>query len=200
MKSPLVPVLSLLLVASCGDEVSTTPDGGSSGFADQLTGRWASAACTPLGPSVFGRLSLDVQRGGQFTLGVTMFGEAACGTALFRSEVIGTLLVVGPSSAVPGAYEVDYPHTTLRLTALVPTMVDTFNTNRCGDRADWAINTTGDISLAGCPGLGIQGNTTCAGEHDLNRIDGTTLTFGDRSGDLCQTRPTSLGTLALVRQ
>ncbi len=197
----LVPLTALLLVA-CGANTTNSPDGSPAGFTDQLLGTWASVSCTNFGTAsmpFYGRLSFNYQRA-TFTITGTFYADAACSTALMRTEKSGPLQVVGPSASVAGAYEVNYPTSRLMLTPLSPMMVDAFNAMQCGGRAGWTLNMAGDVTQAGCPMLGVQGTSTCAGEQDLNQISGSNLTFGDRSGNLCQMRPTRLGTLVVARQ
>lgn len=111
----------------------------------------------------------------------------------------GPLVVVGPSSSVSGATEVNYVMATRKQTSFAPPIVDGLNGASCGGKKDWASGVEGDTTTTGCPAFGIEANPPCDKEMDLNKRVGDQLRFGDRSKSLCSARPTALAALPVIK-
>ena len=89
------------------------------------------------------------------------------------------------------------------ITAHADPAVEMLNAMDCGP-SDWAVDAAQDILADGCPGLGQYPGSMCAADHDILRVQGDTLHFGDRPADnnMCEAakRPTALSGLGFVKQ
>jgi hypothetical protein len=160
--------------------------------ARQLIGEWRS-----LGPENMGQL-YGVR---DFTLTEThwalrfqAYGDAEAKAPLFTLRIEGQYLVGGASATVEGASEATFSYTSRHLTADSDAGVDMFKGMGC--ELDKGVEA--DISKVGC---GFIPSIIASGvEYDLVKLDGDTLFFGDRSGDLSKARPEKLGETPVVRR
>lgn len=192
--------LALVLAAStlpaCSSE-SIPP--GETPFIEELAGHWASATCESAGPAGFLKRDFVISTD-DYKVTVNVFGDDACSVPLMTVEVTGPIEVIGESSAVEGAYEVNYVMTKRTITPRAAMVADGLNGAMCGDMTTWAVDVAGDVTVTGCPAFGVEPNPPCDKEMDLNKIDAEGLWFGDRSQSLCSARPTALGPLPVVAQ
>lgn len=129
---------------------------------------------------------------GQWQLIFTHALDPAMTQRTFRFRTGGGYRIVGPSAAVPGAFEVDFDedwkHVTL-LTA-IPEVIAAMGMAECG----LAPNLETDISAAGCAAW--RPVAECGTDHDLLALDAGGLRFGQRpaNNDMCtpDKRPTAL--------
>ncbi|HUJ60715.1 MAG TPA: hypothetical protein VLX92_19570 [Kofleriaceae bacterium] len=177
----------------------------SANFADKITGIWDSSTCEayPAGNGTTNHVTRDFVILGtshEWMLRATVFADSACAEPFVDEDVGGaTFDVIGPSPVVSGAQEVDYTFAYRKLTPLSDAAASALNqTPMCG--SNWETGVEQDLSSTGCAGFGVDTVTSCPTEHDLNKLEGTSLYFGDRSGDLCTTRPTMLVTYPVVEQ
>jgi hypothetical protein len=191
-----LPVLALTALVGCGSsETEIEPPT----FAESISGHWASATCESAGPAGFLQKDFVISPT-DYEIEVNVFGDDQCTIPLMTLDVSGPISVIGESSAVTGAYEVDYVMSTRTITPRAQMIVEGLNGAMCGDKGDWAIDQAGDVTKTGCPAFGIEPNPPCDKEMDLNKLDGDDLWFGDRSASLCTARPSKLGPLPVVRQ
>lgn len=188
----LIPAAALCL------PLLLAPVGGcGSSFNQQLAGHWGSPSCEPAGPGVYIKRDFTLTES-TWKIVATLYTDAACGTRFLGVDIDGPYEVKGPSATVAGATEVDYRVVNHRVTAYSDAALQTFNQGGCGP-SPRALNQALDITQTGCAPFMFPTVAQCPFEMDLNKIDGDTLYFGDRSGDLCKARPTKLGQAPLSR-
>ena len=195
MNRSTVMMISSLFAAGCG----------TSDLSSELVGTWDSSTCEayPAGNGNMTYLERNftiTSAPDNWTLKVIIYADSAC-TTPFVEEDVGdsTYTVVGSSSAVAGAEEVDYNFAYRKLMPLSDAATSTLDqTPMCG--TSWTTNVEQDLSTTGCPTFGVDTITSCPTEHDLNKVTGTNLFYGDRSGDLCNSRPITLGTHPVVKR
>lgn len=190
------PICALVTLAACTS---------STNFADKLTGTWDSSSCEayPAGNGTTNYVKRDFVIFGTsdyWLLTATVYADSACAVPFVAEEVGGsTYDVIGPSPVVSGAEEVDYNFAYRKLMPLSEAAAATLSQiPMCG--SSWAVGVAQDLSYTGCAGFGVDTVTSCPTEHDLNKLDGTSLYYGDRSGDLCTARPTTLVTYPVDKQ
>jgi hypothetical protein len=183
------------MLAGCG---GSGPD-----LTSELIGHWASASCEayPNGMGGMSYLKRDftLTAPSSWKLTVTVYQDAACASPFVALDLGGGAFHVGAAStAVSGATEVDYDFVYRKVTPLDPNAVGLLNGGGCGD-GHAAVGMQEDVTASGCTPLGLPAQSACPTEHDLNQIVGNQLFYGDRSGNLCQTRPAKLGAFAVTR-
>jgi hypothetical protein len=199
----LLLAIAILPWTACGSASSTNSDHNGD-FAEQLQGHWVSARCETYPDGMGGMLALthDVNfRSPDFwTLAVTFHQDTECASPSLRVDAGSGPFEVGmPSAQAAGAVEVDYTSRYRKLTPLSAGATAMLNQSGCGD-GHWMQGMQEDISAKGCPALGLPSIPDCPTEHDLNKIVGRDLYFGDRAGNLCASRPTKLGPYPATRQ
>ena len=174
-----------------------------------LAGRWSSAACESSPDGKGGQLHFTRT----FTITATtwaidfsVFGDPSCAPAskLFTAAADGPYSLGAPSAAAPGATEAEFRFEHRTVTAKADGVLGWFNGAKVCGLEGWKVGDTRDVQQAGCLELGFRPAATCAGEHDLVKVDGDRLYFGARpaDGDLCTApdkRPHALGTAPVVR-
>ena len=129
------------------------------------------------------------------TLRLEAFGDEAATVRLFVYESTGPYRVLGPSSAVAGAYEVNLRNDRSLFTIHVPEagLWRALNLGACPLELGKA------VEIAGCV-AGPPFNTSACTDLDLIHVDPAgALRFGDQSVDRCVTRPTTLDRAHYVR-
>lgn len=188
--------VALLAGSGCGS--------GATGSA-QLAGTWDSAGCetypSSTGDSVYLKRRLNFTST-DVTLTTMLYNEKGCLTAFATSVFTARYSLGMPSATAAGASEIDYSVTTRAVTPLTSNAVSALSSGvggTCGS-GSWTINQSGDVGGNGCPVLGIPSLAACPRELDLIKVDGNSLSTGDRTVvDACKTRPTALITQAVVK-
>jgi hypothetical protein len=129
---------------------------------------------------------------GQWQLIFTHALDPAMTQRTFQFRTGGDYAILGPSSAVPGAYEAnfdeDWKHVTLLTT--LPEVIAGMGMADC----KLTPNLETDISATGCAGW--KSVADCGTDHDLLALDATGLRFGQRpmDNDMCtpDKRPAAL--------
>lgn len=118
---------------------------------------------------------------------------------LFSYRVGSSPYALGKSvSSVQGALEGDFERSRFYMTAYSQSMADLFNKSKCGD-GRWKIGVEQEVTAAGC--AFIPSKSSCPRELDIVVFDGKTLSFGDRSGNMCQApRPNKPSKAVFVRK
>jgi hypothetical protein len=193
-RSLLATLATLSTVACGGAKTHVKP-------AD-LSGRWDSPTCEAL-PNGDGTNSY-IQRHFQlteadWTLNMTAFGDAQCQVKLFSARVRGPYTLVQDSQKVEGATEGDFRFNERFMTAHVQDLAGAFNASKCG-AGDWTVGVEQAVPNA-C--LFFQPLASCGADHDVVKVDGDKLFFGQRpaDNDMCSPdkRPQALGTLPVVK-
>jgi hypothetical protein len=197
MRNFITSMSSLVLVVAAGcsdDNVS---------LQKQLVGQWGSPTCeaypTAQGATTYLQRDFTLLASGTWSVQVTLAADPSCSQPFILLDLGGGPFHVGKSStAVAGAYEVDYDFAYRKVTPMSAQAVALLDGSGCG--ASWAQDTEQDLSATGCAPLGLPSVAACPTEHDLNKLDGKSLFYGDRSGDLCTARPTMLTSFPVVRE
>lgn len=191
----LAITLAALSAAACGGAKTAVKP-------QDLAGRWDSPTCEAI-PNGDGSNSY-VQRHFQltessWTLNLDAFGDARCQTKLFTARVAGPYTLVKDSDAVPGATEGDFGFGERYLTAHVQPLADAFAQSGCGT-GTWTVGAEQAIPGA-C--LFFKPIAQCGTDHDLVKVDGDKLFFGQRpaDNDMCVPgkRPAALAALPVVK-
>jgi|GEM_PF-1530947 len=159
-----------------------------------LEGRWASA-CEPVQTGDGGTLFWlrDFRFVGSYWfLTLVGYADVACSAPLYLLSIDGTFVLGLPNEAVPGSTNSDFGISGTYLTVFAPEFVPELDAAGCGVQA-WEVEVTQNVS-AGCDAMGVPGVFDCPVEYDVVALEGETLRFGDRTGNLCvpDTRPTAL--------
>jgi hypothetical protein len=176
----LLPLLALLAPPALAQ---TAPD---------IPGRWVSAAAEAAGP-VTGMRDFTFD-GDRWSVRFSAFADAGTTQPLFVLDVAGAYVVGGPSAAVPGAWDANFPILSTTVTAASPAGVDMFAGMGC-------TLSEGEPKALIAEGCGFLPPVMDAmGEFDLVALKDGQLFLGDRSGDLTKARPTALIAYPLVRK
>jgi hypothetical protein len=169
----------------------------------ELLGHWSSPLCEayPDGKGGMNYLKRDftLTEPNEWSLAVTIYGDAQCTMPFVQLDVGGTFKAGAASQAVSGATEVDYGFDHRKLKPLSDYAAMTMDQTGCGT-SPWANGVEQDLTQAGCAPFGVDSLADCPTEHDLNRVEGSQLFYGDRSASLCTARPTKLGSYAVSKQ
>ena len=193
-------VATLSLAAGC----ATT--GGATATAvktNDLTGAWTSEVCeampNPDGTKTYFKRVFDIQEK-DWSLKFETFGDAGCTARLFTARFEGPYTLVKDSQKVAGATEGNFGFARHYMTAHVQPVADWFQGAKCGS-APWAVGVEQETSTTGC--VFLRPVTACGMDHDIVKVEGNQLFFGQRpaDGDMCtpDKRPTALTPVAVVR-
>lgn len=191
----LALAVAALSAAACGGAKTAVKP-------QDLAGRWDSTACEAI-PNGDGTHSY-IQRHFQlteekWTLNLDAFGDAQCQTKLFTARVVGPYTLERDSEKVTGATEGNFGFGERYLTAHVQPLADVFNQSGCGAGA-WTVGAEQSVPGA-C--LSFKPLTLCGTDHDVVKVDGNQLFFGQRpaDNDMCSPdkRPQALASHPLVK-
>jgi hypothetical protein len=196
-----ISLATLTLAAGC----ATT--GGASGTqvkTKDLKGSWTSAVCEamPANPdgsrTYFKRRFTLTER--EWKLNFETFGDAGCTARLFTARFEGPYSLGKDSEKVAGATEGDFAFGRTFMTAHVQPVADWFQGAKCGTGA-WKVGEEQETSATGC--VFLKPVTACGMDHDVVKVEGDRLFFGQRpaDNDMCtpDKRPTALTAVAVVR-
>ena len=146
-----------------------------------LVGTWAGPCYpSPSGDGSFNQLTFRMTDA-TWDLDYVAHGDAACsGSAVFLTvNIQGPYTIGAPSAVAPGAHEGTFSFAKKTVTAGQPAAVG-FLKEKCG--FDAKVGEPVDLA-GGCANLGAYPLADCKDDHDIVRLDGTTLTFGKRPAD-----------------
>ncbi|MCP3169817.1 hypothetical protein [Myxococcus qinghaiensis] len=191
----LVLALATLFVAACGGAKSHVRP-------QDLAGTWDSAACeaVPNGDGTSNYLQRHFQlTESAWTLHLDVFGDAGCQTKLFTARVVGPYSLGQDSEKVSGATEGNFAFGERYLTAHVQPLADVFTQTGCGTGA-WTVGVEQPVPGA-C--LSFKPLASCGTDHDVVKVEGSQLFFGERpaDNDMCAPakRPQTLASHPVVK-
>lgn len=167
--------------------------------ASDIAGRWESPA--PVfdeANKLYGSYVFELY-GNQWTHIFTASADAAGQQRLFSFRVgVSSYNLGEPVPGVTNALEGDFERTSLYMTAFAQPMADLFKQANCGT-SEWNLGEEQEVTAAGC--MFIPSRAACPTELDIVVFDGKTLSFGDRSGNMCALpRPANASKASLVRK
>lgn len=165
----------------------------------EIAGRWESQApAYDERNKLFGSHVFELH-GTQWSLLFTASADAAGQQKLFSVRIGASGYTLGkPVAGLPGAMEGDFERGSVFVTAHAQPMADLFTGAKCGNGA-WVLGVEQDVSADGC--AFVPSRSACPRELDIVVFDGTTLSFGERSGDLCRLpRPVAASAVRLARK
>jgi hypothetical protein len=125
----------------------------------------------------------------------TVYVDSACMTAAGSLHSEGAFTVTGPSTATPGAWDVQFDIHGRSITPAREGFVAWLSLMECGDT--FRVGRTADMFDNACPAFAWAPVPTCVSEFDVIRVEGPTMWRGRRTADvpLCtqDRRPLSLG-------
>lgn len=191
----LAVALATLAAAACvGSKTAVKPQ--------DLAGRWDSATCEaiPNGDGTHSYIQRHFQlTEAKWTLNLDAFGDAQCQTKLFTARVTGPYTLERDSEKVSGATEGNFVFGERFLTAHLQPLADAFTQSGCGSGA-WTVGTERAIPGA-C--LFFKPIAQCGTDHDVVKVDGNKLFFGQRpaDNDMCtpEKRPQALADLPVIK-
>ncbi|NTX51467.1 hypothetical protein HUA74_30400 [Myxococcus sp. CA051A] len=191
----LAIALVTLCAAACGGAKSHVRP-------QDLAGTWDSATCeaVPNGDGSNNYLQRHFQlTESDWTLRLDFFRDAGCQTKLFTARVVGPYSLGQDSEKVSGATEGTFTFGERYLTAHLQPLADVFTQSGCGTGA-WTVGVEQPVPGA-C--LSFKPLTECGRDHDVVKVEGTQLFFGQRpaDNDLCapEKRPQALATHPVVK-
>ncbi|WP_164008721.1 hypothetical protein [Pyxidicoccus trucidator] len=191
----LALTLAALSAAACGGAKTAVKP-------QDLAGRWDSPTCEA-SPNGDGSTSY-VQRHFQltesaWTLELDVFGDAQCQTKLFTARLLGPYTLERDSEKVAGATEGNFSFGERYLTAHIQPLADAFAQSGCGT-GTWTVGAEQSVPAA-C--LSFKALAGCSTDHDLVKVDGNQLFFGQRpaDNDMCapDKRPLALAPLPVIK-
>jgi uncharacterized protein (DUF1330 family) len=167
--------------------------------AKDIAGRWESPA--PVFDEtnkLFGGYVLELYAN-QWTLTFTASADAAGQQKLFSYRVAASTYTLGKAvSGVANAVEGDFERDSFFMTAHAQPMADMFKQANCGN-GDWKLGVAQEVTAKGC--AFIPSKAACPNELDIVVFDGKTLSFGDRSGNMCALpRPAKAAKASFVKK
>lgn len=167
--------------------------------AKDISGRWESVAPVFDEVNKFFTSSVFELYANQWTVNFIASADAAGQQKLFSLRVGASNYTLGkPAPGVANAVEGDFDRGSVFVTAYAQPMADMFKQANCGD-GDWKLGVEQDVTVKGC--AFIPSKTSCPKELDIVVFDGKTLSFGDRSGNMCALpRPTKASKVSLVKR
>lgn len=173
-------------------EIPTTT-GGTAG-ASLLMGNWHIGGCLPSSDPAYKAITYDVVISASgFQKLMKYYSDAACATLRSSSEVIGTFVLKGASSAVPGAYEIDLSITSFKVDIGDEEGATLQNTRKMCGKTDWKVGDSHNC---------VQGGTVP--EFDIAGLKDNKLYFGlmdaTTDGRTVEKRPVALGATGLVKK
>lgn len=210
VSKPLILLTALGFAVGCGSSASNTAEENSatennntdpapelSPAPADLVGVWKSACFNP--GNGFTQITFDLTET-SWDLDYTAFGDEACEVPFLTVNIKGPYELLGASSAVEGAREGNFGFGERTVTPHMEAAIEVIS-EACGG-GEYAVGEATDIS-GGCAGLGAYPHDQCPTDHDIVKLDGNSLMFGQRPADnnMCteDTRPTALG-LTVTRQ
>lgn len=191
----LAVALATLTAAACGGSKTAVKP-------QDLAGRWDSATCEaiPNGDGTHSYIQRHFQlTEAKWTLNLDAFGDAQCQTKLFTARVTGPYTLERDSEKVSGATEGNFVFGERFLTAHLQPLADAFTQSGCGSGA-WTVGTEQAIPGA-C--LFFKPIAQCGTDHDVVKVDGNKLFFGQRpaDNDMCtpEKRPSALADLPVIK-
>ncbi|PTL81623.1 hypothetical protein [Vitiosangium sp. GDMCC 1.1324] len=196
-----------LSVATLGLAAGCATSSGASGTrvtANDLKGRWTSAVCesmpNPDGSKTYFKRHFDLQEK-QWSLKFETFGDAGCTARLFTARFEGPYTLGKDSEKVAGATEGTFSFGRHYMTAHVQPVADWFQGAQCGT-GSWKVGEEQETSATGC--VFLRPVAACGLDHDVVKVEGNQLFFGQRpaDNDMCtpDKRPTALTAVAVVRE
>lgn len=191
----LAVALAALSAAACGGAKTAVKP-------QDLAGRWDSATCeaSPNGDGTNSYLQRRFQlTETAWTLNLDVFGDAQCQMKLFTARLVGPYTLERDSEKVAGATEGNFGFGERYLTPHAQPLADAFAQSGCGS-GTWTVGTEQSVPGA-C--LFFKALADCGTDHDLVKVDGDKLFFGQRpaDGDMCtpDKRPQALTALPVVK-
>lgn len=170
----------------------------------ELAGDWASASCEAIANADGSRSY--VQRNFHLTedawaLKLDAFGDEGCSFKLFTARVGGPYTLEKDSEKVAGATEGNFGFREQAFTAHVENLATVFANAKCGTGA-WKVGEEQSTADTGC--LFFRPTSACGTDHDVIKVEGNQLFFGQRpaDNDMCTAdkRPTALGAVPVVKR
>jgi uncharacterized protein YceK len=191
---------TLSLLSGC----ATT--GGATGTAvipSELKGTWTSAVCESMpnadGSKTYFKRIFDMTET-NWALKFETFGDEGCTARLFTARFEGPYTLLKDSDKVAGATEGNFVFAKHYMTAHAQGVADWFQSAKCG-AAQWKVGEEQETSTTGC--VFLRPVSACGTDHDIVKVEGNQLFFGQRpaDGDMCSPdkRPTALTPVAVVR-
>lgn len=167
--------------------------------AKDISGRWESLAPVFDEANKFFSSSVFELFSNQWTVNFTASADAAGQQKLFGLRIGASSYTLGkPASGIANAVEGDFERGSIFMTAYAQPMADMFKQANCGN-GDWKLGVEQEVTAKGC--AFIPSKTACPKELDIVVYDGKTLSFGDRSGNMCALpRPTKASKVSLVKR
>lgn len=151
--------------------------------AKDISGRWESPA--PVydeSNKLYGSYVFELYSN-QWAHTFTATADAAGQQKLFSYRVAASNYTLGkPVAGVANAVEGDFERGSFFMTAFAQPMADMFKQANCGN-GDWKIGVEQEVTSKGC--AFIPSKSACPKELDIVVYDGKTLSFGERSGNMC---------------
>jgi uncharacterized protein (DUF1330 family) len=158
-----------------------------------LEGRWESAPVQNPNDKSYARSVFEL-RGNQWTIDYTTSADPAGAQKLFALRVAGSYKLGAPVAGVLHGVEGDFERSRISVTAFAQPLLDMFNQAGCGG-GKMTLGVRQDVTASGCAFVPSQ--PKCPREYDLVVFDGKTLSFGDRSGNMCALpRPTKVSAVS----
>lgn len=167
--------------------------------ARDIVGRWESPAPVfDAANKLYGSYVFELYAN-QWTHTFTATADAAGQQKLFSYRVAASGYALGkPVAGMANAVEGDFERGSFFMTAHAQAMADMFKQANCGS-GEWKLGVEQEVTARGC--AFIPSKAACPKELDVVFFDGSTLSFGDRSGNLCALpRPTSASDVRLSRK
>jgi hypothetical protein len=165
-----------------------------------LAGTWASATCESAGNNNYIQRHFTLTEN-TWTLNLVAFGDAQCQAKLFTARIQGPYTLVKDSEAVPGATEGNFGFGELYMTPHMQPLADAFQNAKCGS-GTWKVGEEQRTTETGC--LFFKPTSACGTDHDLVKVEGNQLFFGQRpaDNDMCapEKRPAALAALPVVKR
>jgi len=188
---------TVLLVAACAHDhnhnTASQSEAATAGPTIHLPGHWAVGCHQVEGQHAgWSTESVAFAKDGRFVRQIKDYTAAGCPSDSLDDAraYTGTYRITGPSTAYPGAYDLDFTITGALATAYGPAAVAELNGNRRCNRADWARGVRRSVLGADCPGETLTAGSVI---YDLVEQEGPRLFFGAtsyfRDGSSPTTRP-----------
>lgn len=185
-----IAVLGLIGAANVQAQAFTAKD---------ISGRWESPA--PVyddANKLYGSYVFELYAN-KWTHTFTATADAAGQQKLFSYRVAESNYKLGkPAAGVANAMEGDFERGSFFLTAYAQPMADMFKQAKCGN-GEWKLGAEQEVTAKGC--AFIPSKAACPKELDIVVFDGKTLSFGDRSGNMCALpRPAKASKASFVKK
>lgn len=169
----------------------------------ELKGKWTSAVCESMpnadGSKTYFKRIFDMTEK-DWALKFETFGDEGCSARLFTARFEGPYTLLKDSEKVAGATEGNFVFARHYMTAHAQGIADWFQSAKCG-AAQWKVGEEQETSTTGC--VFLRPVSACGTDHDIVKVEGNQLFFGQRpaDGDMCspEKRPTALTPVAVVR-